>query len=175
MTYELQTINEGKVDSGFRSFSLSRIISIGDYGTTPKDFCRKVYQLATRPIFATNIPVLGEEGIMDQYQINVDRLLGIMNEESPESARAWLESEDIWELEVAPKMEIPIRVSNDDSHIEIGRYLLSQNEFAHFSRYVTKGGFFGWAGWERNLPPPNWARLTKEAIERSNRRLFRLE
>jgi len=173
MTYLLKTINHGVVESGFRSFYFGRLIGIGEYGISPKDFCKRVYHLSTKNIFATNIPTLNEKQVETQCQINVNNLLTILNEDSVEDTRKWLESEDKFELDIVSTIQIPIRVSNDESKIEIGKYELEQNKFADFSRYVADGGFLGW-GMNKKDTAPRWAKLTKEAIERSNRKLFKL-
>ena len=172
MTYVIQTLNSGEIDSGFYA-DFGVFVRFGRHALPTKHFCEFVERLAANPQTRTaSIQVYPVDIFWDRCAEQLDGDLKKVLDRDDWSLDLDLSKGDRHQPSVEDEADIfgqryPITFEvRVDETLVFGEYEMTPSEFAFFARDILIGGSFGWS--ER----PDYVNAAIAAVKRSTNTLF---
>jgi hypothetical protein len=194
MTYNLETLSEGRIDTGFWG-PAPKFLQFGDFLFTTEGYCEMLRHIAEEPSRTTSsIFTYPSEILKSAVHAYAQQFFPLARKAGKNSKRlekliaaAHLykvtpdEEKELSKMrkllfvnlyhraeELSPISKAIVNKYGTDKIISIDKYVLSYDIFSNFTDYVINGGFLGWPN---NSVPP-FAEKTKQDILSSEHPLY---
>ena len=181
MTFVLQTLSHGNLESGFL-MSYTSMLRIGDHAMSTRHFCEATKFIADNPqvkeIKLMCCKLADFESKFDEHITGyTGQIFSLLNQgRGPATDQkriqfelsAWKMAEQDKEITVSGWEGLTLQINPAAKEVKAGEYVIGFDQFAFFSWYIIRGGWFGWP--EKSYP--DYATEALRSINGSENELY---